>query len=566
MKYNAGLLASIIFAVVCSISRAAPVSSTETPVASGYYNPGTTTVTDLYVSPSGDDKHNGLTISAPMQTLREAWARVPITLTTTGYRLNLLPGTYPCEPGPEADNCVNYFENRHGTASHPLIMRALNGRDTVTIRGGLNIAQVDYLYLYNLNLVGGAPLPINNSGNNLLHLASVDHVLLHGLSVLGPDCANDQCNNLQEVLKVNQAQYVYVEDSTIGGAWHTVVDYFSVQYGHFLNNNLHTAGQWCMYIKGGSAYLHIEGNELHDCQLGFESGEASNLAVMQAPWWHYEAYDIKFINNLLHDIPGVGFGASGAYNSLFAYNTLYRVGYSNDYRTYELIGIIYGERGCTPTDEVPNAIDVCNDFLSRGAWGPSVITDSQQSIPNRNVYILNNLIYNPAPAQTMYQHFTVFGPIARPSDFANMPDPVRTDDALIIRGNIIWNGPPDHPLGIEEASQGCQSDNPTCNQSQLKAQNAINLFEPQLIDPTHGDYRPLTGGNVISASSMYTFFTTVTDFPAWNTFSPTVPTGTLTNTVTVDYDGAPRSEVIVPGAFGGRLTLTIHFYVPFIMR
>jgi len=83
------------------------------------------------------------------------------------------------------------------------------------MRGGLNLNNVEYLYLLDLNLVGGAPLPTNASGNNLLHFDHADHVLLHGLSVLGPECVNDTCNNLQEVLKVNQAQYLYVEGQRV---------------------------------------------------------------------------------------------------------------------------------------------------------------------------------------------------------------------------------------------------------------------------------------------------------------------------------------------------------------
>jgi hypothetical protein len=89
-----------------------------------------------------------------------------------------------------------------------------------------------------------------------------------------------------------------VEESAISGAWHSVVDYFVVQYGHFLNNWVQIAGQWCMYIKGGSGYLNIEGNEFSRCQLGFQAGQAANLAVMRSPWFHYETYDVKFINNV----------------------------------------------------------------------------------------------------------------------------------------------------------------------------------------------------------------------------------------------------------------------------
>ena len=286
---------------------------------------------NLYASPDGNDEAVGNAPNQPLRTISAAWARLPAaSQPTDGYRILLLPGTYPCEPGPEDSNCINFFADRSGSLDSPIVIQSLNGPGTVTIRGGMNISNVHYLQLIDLNLVGGGALPTNSSGNNLLHIDASSHLLLRGLSVLGPDCPNDTCNNLQEVLKVNQTSYLDVENSRIGGAWHSAVDFFVVQYGHFRNNQIHTAGQWCMYIKGGSAYLDIQGNELHNCQLGFQSGQSANLAVMRSPWFHYETYAIRFTNNILHDIPGVGLSAAGAYNTLFAFNTLYRVGTSKD--------------------------------------------------------------------------------------------------------------------------------------------------------------------------------------------------------------------------------------------
>jgi hypothetical protein len=509
------------------------------------YQTGEPVVTELYVSADGDDNNDGLSAASPLQTLTAAWYRIPTgaTLTTNGYRINLLPGTYPCEPA-EPDNCQNSFADRHGSFQFPIILSAINGPGTVTIRGGFDISEMSYLYLINLTLAGGNPLPTNQSGNNLLHLANVDHVLLLGMTLAGPDCDNDSCTNLQEVLKVNQAQYLYIENSTIGGAWHSSVDFFSVQYGHFLNNNLHTAGQWCMYVKGGTASLRVEGNEFHGCQLGFQAGQSSNLAVTQSPWVHYEAYDIKFVNNLLHNIPGVGLSVSGGYNILFAYNTLYQVGTAAD-PGYPLIQAIQGERGCNATDEIPNPLPVCETILAQGGWGPAVLTDNLAAIPNRNVYIFNNLIYNPAPAQTLYAHLYIAAPFELPAGFQNLPNPVPADKNLVIAGNLIWNGPPDLPLGVDE-STGCTPSNPTCSPAQLLRDNTINSLEPQLVDPDHGDYRPLPGGNVYTAATV-----PIPDF-SWETFSPSVPAGDLSNAVGSDRLGNPHINYGPPGAYTGR--------------
>ena len=523
------------------------------------YEIGTPTLLELYISPTGSDEagNPGTEPAQPLRTLSEAWARLPLTTTTTGYRLNLLPGAYPCEPGPEDSNCINYFSDRSGSYPFPIILRALNGPGTATIRGGLNLNHVQYLYLLDLNLVGGTPLPTNSSGNNLLHIEAGDHVLLRGLSVLGPDCATDACNNLQEVLKVNQTQHLYVENSVIGGAWHSVVDYFVVQYGHFLHNQIHTAGQWCMYVKGGTAYLTIDSNELHDCQLGFQSGQSANLAVMLPPWFHYETYDIKFTNNLLHDIPGVGLSAAGAYNTLFAYNTLYRVGTSQT-SGYPLAQFVHGERNCTPIDEIPNVILNCPAFTAQGAWGPDAQSDSLPAIPNRSVYVYNNLFYNPAPEQTLYSHLDVYGPLTPPAGFQNISTPARADDNLVIAGNLIWNGPVGHPLGIEEPDRGCQPDNPTCSATQISANNTINQVEPQLVNPAGGNYRPAPGGNV--------FAVTTYNIPSftWDSFTPSVPAGSLENAVPVDRDGAPRPDTGPPGAYAAALINQV--YLPLVMN
>lgn len=550
IKLFTGFIAGAILISLSSHSAAATAlldehhAPPESGLAPNPYNIGSPTLIELWVNPvTGRNSNNGLTPAAPLKTITAAWNKIPSApLTTTGYRINLQPGTYPCEPA-EPNNCQNNFGNRTGTYAFPIIIRAYNGPGTVTIRGGFDMANVSYLYLIDLTLRGGTPLPTNSSGNNLLHLASVDHILLRGLTLDGPDCDNDSCNNLQEVLKVNQAQYLYVENSVIGGAWHSAVDYFVVQYGHFINNNIHTAGQWCMYIKGGTSYLRIEGNEFHNCQLGFSAGQSGNFAMMRSPWLHYDAYDIKFINNILHDLPGVGLSVGGGYNILFAYNTLYRVGISTD-NGYPLFDIIRGERGCNATDELPLPVPVCRAFTGSGGWGPNFYTENRPAIPNRNVYIYNNIIYNPTPSRTLYTHFNILEPLARPSGFVNMPNPILTDDNLQIRGNVIWNGDSSMPLGIE-GTRACAAGNPTCNEAQLRADNAINTIKPTLGNPAGGDFHPNSGW--ISSVTTYA----IPDF-SWTDItplSPSVPIGNNSNTVSTDFEGVARSTINPPGAY-----------------
>lgn len=310
--------------------------------------------------------------------------------------------------------------------------------------------------------------------------------------------------------------------------------------------------------------MKVEGNEFSGCQLGFQAGQSANLAVMRVPWLHYEVYDIKFINNVLHDIPGVGMSISGAYNALLAHNTLYRVGTSTA-NGFALSQFVQGERGCTPTDDIPDPVASCTALVQQGAWGPDFQTENVSAISNRNIYVFNNIFFNPAPSQTLYSHFAANGPQALPAGFRNAPAPAKTDDNLVIAGNLIWNGPADHPLGVGNAGEGCEASNPTCNPAQLAVSNTVNLLLPQLADPEHGDFRPAAGGNVFTATTYLAPSFTWSDAPA----APAVPAGNLANTISMDRAGSRRSAASPPGAYSAFVPSsagTYATYLPVVTR
>jgi len=234
-----------------------------------------------------------------------------------------------------------------------------------------------------------------------------------------------------------------------------------------------------------------------------------------------------------------------------AYNTAYRVATSTG-TGYAVLLVGRGGRGCYDTTEngPDNADAICNGFIALGGWCPPVTSPTgdvnlaENIIPNRNVYVFNNIFYNPAGTSTLDATLTVFTPTVPPAG-SNIPSPALADDNLRIQGNIIWDGPADHPLGIEgDGSTGCQDANATCNLSQLRSGNHINNLEPQLIDPAHGNYRPVAGGNVFSASAAAIPAFTWSDAPT----SPPVPAGTLGNAVGSTLENTARSPDR-PGAF-----------------
>lgn len=482
------------------------LSSAAAGIASGDAYPiGSPVLADLWVDPlQGDDGHSGATRDQALATISEAWNRIPggQTLQSTGYRILLVPGDYPAGTFP------NYWEDRHGTREFPIILTAADGPGTARLLGNsMSVYDVDYLYLLSLRL--------ENDGD-VFHCEQCDHLLIRESSFWSPD------RQAHETIKINQSQYVYIEDSDIGGSEENAIDFVAVQYGHILNNRIHDADDWCIYLKGGSAYFTVAGNEISQCGTGgFVAGQGTGFEFMVSPWLHYEAYAIRFFNNVIHDTEGAGFGVNGGYDILLAHNTLYRVGSRSHGMEF-----VFGLRGCD------GDTGRCAANRALGGWGP-VTVGPQEPIPNRNIYVYNNLLYNPPGFQSEWEHFAIYGP-REPGVGTGIPNPSRTDDNLQIRGNLIWNGPADLPLGIEYDSEGCRPANPTCNETQLRADNHINQTQPELIDPDGGDFRPVPG----SLAGITTY--PLPNFPAWDAFTPAVPPGDPANHVPDDRAGLTR--------------------------
>jgi hypothetical protein len=492
-----------------------PVSTPVTPPSSvtpgttdGQYDMGNPVLTDIWVDPqNGNDENSGNSRLTALRTLIAAWELIPKTpLNTTGYRIQLITGTFTESQIPL------YWENRYGTYKCPVIIQAVDGHGTVNLPS-LNIANCSYLYFIGLNIQGG----------NTFHIEGCNHILIRNCKLSG-------MHQTQETIKANQSQYFYVENSDISGAENVSLDCVAVQYGHITGNKIYDAVDWCIYLKGGSSYFVIERNEIYNGGTGgFTAGQGSGFEYMVSPWLHYEVYDIKFINNIIHDTDGAGIGVNGGYNILMAYNTIYRVG-----KRSHSIEVVHGARSCDGN------VSACQERLSQGGWGTATAGDGSQMIPDRNIYIYNNIVYNPPGYQSGFSHFSIHGPVIPPAE-SNVPSPSNTDDNLQIRGNIIWNGGSDMALGAGGEGEGGQATNQTCNPEQLLRENSINTLQPQL----GNDMKPVSGGNVYSAEIYQ-----IPDF-TWNDapVKPSVPAGNLSNIVTKNYEGEIRNSPYHPGAY-----------------
>ncbi|MBI5814274.1 MAG: right-handed parallel beta-helix repeat-containing protein [Nitrospinae bacterium] len=480
---------------------------------------GSPSVTEIWVDPvNGSDTASGASRASALRTLSAAWDMVPSGQTlSTGYHIKLAAGTFTQEMAP------NYWESRWGTFTAPVIIESVDG-EYASVLPALNIYDCRYLYLVGVKSVA------DGGGGDTVHCEKCDHFLMRRSAAVWPGVGERP----QEALKINQSSYVYIEDGEFSGGGDNAIDFVAVQYGHIVNNAIHDAVNWCMYLKGGSAYFRVEGNEYYSCgEGGFTAGQGTGFEYMVSPWIHYEAYDIKFVNNVIHDIYGAGIGVNGGYNVLMAFNTMYRVGERS-----HVIEAAFGSRSCDGDTAR------CAANLALGGWGTSAAFTEGEPVPNRNVYIYNNVVYNPAGYASAYQHFTIQGPRA-PGGGSNIPSPAVTDTNLQIKGNIIWNGGAEMPLGVEDGEQGCQADNPTCNAAQLLADNYINKGQPTLANPDSGDFRPVTGGFIEGITAVAIPDFQWADAPA----TPAAPAGTASNSVPLNRADEARGGAAHPGAY-----------------
>lgn len=456
-----------------------------------------TTIT-YYVSPAGDDANDGLTAAGAFRTITQAWNSIPQNIALTqGYTIAILPGTYTAEESP------TYWESRYGTDIFPIIIHAAEGRDTVYLPS-INLFDGRYITFRDLN--------IEVEEGDPFHCEKCDHVILEHNIIRG---ANPDTFNTQEAVKFNQSQYIDILGNDISGAWDNAIDFVAVQYGNIVGNHIHNAGDWCAYAKGGSAYIRVINNEIFDCGTGgFTVGQGTGFQFMTPPWTQYEAYAVLVWDNIIHDVAGAGVGVQGGYNVLITDNIMYRVGERS-----HAIEVGYGLRSCDG-EEGEEGRERCAEYREAGGWGNDLVDtegDMAVRIPNKNVYIINNVVYNPADYRTQHQHFFIASPYEGASQDNSNLGPVLADDNLQIKGNVIWNGDASMLLGIEESDTpaGCRTDNPTCNAAQLAAENDINTVEPQLASPETGDYTYTNRATSIAFE--------IPAFPAWDVPVPEAP-------------------------------------------
>lgn len=366
------------------------------------YNIGTLSdLTHIWVNPSGgSDSASGTSRTTALRTLSAAWNRIPTRSTlSSGYYIHIMQGNLASASQP------NYWESKWGTRSAPIIVEGADPGRTAHL-ASVNIFDCRYLYFINLSF--------DREPQDMIHCEQCTAFLLRDLTITG------RKGSTWEAIKVNQCKGVYIEGCDISGADDNAIDIFAVEFGHILDSKIHNAN-WCVYHKGGSAHHVVARNEIYSCgESGYAAGQGSGLEFMVPPHLRYESYDIRVLNNYIHDVWGAGLGVYGSYHIVMAYNTFYKVGERS-----HAIEILLGGRQCDGDTAT------CSRLNRIGGWGWDI--SKNIDIPNKGIYVANNVIDNPAPYKTRWQHITVQVPAAtRPG--TNVPGELaRSDVDLNIR-------------------------------------------------------------------------------------------------------------------------------------
>ncbi len=494
------------------------------------YDMGNPTLKEIWVDPvHGLDLANrGSTRALALKSVSKAWAQIPQTLRNTGYIIWLAPGTY------SPDDVPTIFQSVYGTADNPVIFQAADDTGAV-ILPSIDVSTCQYFYMIGIHIRHSSA----SQGAYAINFRACDHVLLRHCTFIGSDSSSSDTAYLGAGFY--QCQHTYLEHVEFANISGSAIDLYASQYGHIKNSLIHNYGGSGILLRGGSAYFSIQENTIYSGAGGgitcYSPDTGRGLDNMVMPWVHYEVYDIKCFNNIIHHTHEAGFSCSGGYNVLFAHNTLFQTGLNN---SLVILGLAKRARAID--------IDIARERIDSGAWGTWYLdrADSDAApIPNKNIFIYNNIFLNTPDSATASSQLTIAGPVSAIAFNASCPKPALADDNVKIRGNIIWNGKL-KDLGINPSS-GCGASNPSCNQTQLYSDNVINSAEPKFVNAAAGNFHPNRGSIIYTLANAFP----IPDF-SWTGLPPKPhePQGNTSNSIPLDRDSNHRNPRLpIAGVF-----------------
>ncbi|HEX7522005.1 MAG TPA: hypothetical protein VF441_08125 [Acidimicrobiia bacterium] len=106
---------------------------------------------------------------------------------------------------------------------------------------------------------------------------------------------------------------------------------------------------------------------------------------------------------------------------------------------------------CVGAARLPAAA-ACQARLDQHGWGTT--GEALEIIPNRDLFVFDNVIDNPSGFQSASQQFQIHSCLAGDTRATNVPSPSCADTNLVVKGNVIWNGP-QSGLRPDRTARGC---------------------------------------------------------------------------------------------------------------
>lgn len=406
---------------------------------------------------NGSDTANGSEPSRAVGSFARAWQlAMQVREDGKAQAVNILPGIVPTP---------HWLE---GNALARSVWRAVEP-GSVVLSGGLDLARASGLTFENVIIWAGGDHP--NHNDNVLHLADSRDVRLYKCTLHG------YRPGAKEIIKANQVDGLTIEECQLSESVQTGIDLMVCRNVQVLNNNIFNCDTWGIYAKGGSSLVSIINNQIQNCGFGISAGEGSGLGFLGKfpAFMKYECYGFTARGNQLTNIPGHGLGVQGAFNSLFADNQLENVAYGE-----AGYGLFYAGFGNRVWFGEPDLAAQVQANLRNGAWG-SPNPNEHIPIPARHSWFYNNRARNQQP--TKYGHFVIHGTPERAGYFTlnEKTKRLRVDADLRIKGNVIWDGGAEHPLGMESQAwtpagyHGAQPNNKSANETLIRKQNTFDL-------------------------------------------------------------------------------------------
>lgn len=266
--------------------------------------PGVGTGKTYYVSTTGSDANDGLSLQTPLQTLAKA-----VSLVNPGDTIEMEGGTY-----------VGAVIDRPGSANAWITLEPYNGQQ-VTIDGS-SLQQDVYFYnnsfapmywiMRNLTISGGQSYAVK--------IDTPDVKLVGNKITASHDDLVKLVSTAHDI--VIYGNEIYANNAPLG-ANAQGIDMVGSQNVWVAHNYVHDIVSISMYAKGNARNIVFEDNRVdngHD--RGIMLGQSTGIQYLQ-PGQTYESYDSVIRNNIITNTADACLATSSSYNPQIYNNTCY---------------------------------------------------------------------------------------------------------------------------------------------------------------------------------------------------------------------------------------------------